>query len=464
MKKTTLLLITFLIVTGVSQEIVWVKTLPLTQAYDNMDVAVDSRSCVIVSVNPWIVKFSPEGESLWAREIHLPQNPIESFTQSVATDPEDNIIVGRSTSETSWAVVKLTSTGESLWTWDTVISPRTNTYWLADLGTNSSGYIVATGCDHGTYYGKWVTFQITPDGHTHWSRTFSSNWGPDFAWSVCTDPENNVIVGGARGICLRPRQWYPQLIKYSKNGETLAQIVYDTHPFPANLQGTGVATDFNGNMYLSGYGGIYETHGRYRWYGAFLFKYDPQGNLLWQWFSDTASEGYDYCTDCATDTSGNIYTARTTSWNGRATMILRRFQPSGETVWTFYYPLRHNTLEPCWVSIAIDREGNIIAVVACEYYGERKGYVLKIANIPGIAEGSERCEPSNFLPPTVINSAQTKRLSFPPDVRVEMFDKTGRLLQKFTGEKKASLLHPGVYFLRFSSSVYQGNIKLVVVK
>ncbi len=455
MRKVRLVLIAFLVVAGFTQEIVWVKILPPPDGW--MDVAVDSRNNVIVSVNPWIVKFSPEGESLWARRV---LHPYGNITQWVATDPEDNIITGKTTSESSLAVVKFTSNGDSLWCWDTVFpSP----FWgMDDIATNHNGYVQVTGGYNVLQYG-WITIQLTPDGHTHWVRTFSSNWGPDGAKGVCTDHLNNVIIGGSRGIYPRPRQWFPQLIKYSKNGETLAEVIYDPYPFPANLDGLGVATDRDGNMYLCGGGQIYDTILRpgYRWFGAFLFKYDPEGDPLWQWFSDT-SEGWYRFTSCATDTLGNIYAAGSKAWDNRMSIILRRFKPSGELVWTFYYPLGED-LSPQLAIIAIDQEGNIIAVAPGKIGSLPVGYVLKIADVPGIAEGKEGCERSNLLLPTIINSAEVKRLTFPPDVRVEVYDTNGRLAQKL-GEDRVFPLSAGVYFLRLESEGYPLTRKVVVTK
>lgn len=459
MRKARVVFIAFLIGAAFSHEILWVKILPLTEPYDQMDVAVDSRSNVIVSVNPWIVKFGPEGESLWARKV---LRPYGSPTQQVATDLEDNIIVGKTTSESSWSMVKFTSNGDSLWCWDTVFpSPHWGT---ADIATNHSSYIQVTGGYNVVDYG-WITTQLTPDGHTDWVRTFSSNWGPDGAMGVCTDHLNNVIVGGGRGIYPRPRQWFPQLIKYSKKGETLAEIVYDPYPFPANLHGLGAATDRDGNMFLCGGGQIYDTIVRpgYRWYGAFLFKYAKEGNPLWQWFSDTSEGGYRF-TSCATDTSGNIYAAGSKAWNNTMSMILRRFKPSGELVWTVYYPVSEDLLSSPKVTLAIDRESNIIAVAPGKVGSLSVGYVLKIADNQGITEGKERCELSNLLLPTIINSAQVKRLTFPPDVRVEVYDTNGRLVQKLGEDRMFSLSAAGVYFLRLESEDYRLTRKVVVTK
>jgi len=466
--RATLLFPIFLWASGIAQQIVWVRTLPITYCND-IDVAVDSRNNVVVSAKPWIVKFSPDGESLWARMVNLPMSPSGAPTQYVACDPDDNIIAATSPSETSWAVVKFTPTGESLWTWDTLISPRPALYGLSEITTNSGGEIFVTGSQSGTYESRWLTFQITPDGHTGWVRTFSSGWGPDGAWGVCADRSDNVVVGGCRGIYPRPRQWFPQLIKYSKNGEVLVQVVYDPYPFPANLNGYKPGTDPDGNLILPGGGTISDTYNLYpqHWYGAFLLKYDPVGNLLWGWFSDTAAEGNYGFYSCVTDTAGNIYAAGSKVRNNRRVIILRRFSPYGDTAWTFYYEVGEVVVgAPAPVSLAIDRDGDIVIVapVPGNYLAPSpRAYVVKVTPRSGVAEATPFPVVSDFSSPTIINRARPTNMHLSPDAHLELYDKTGRLLQRLRGEKGISFSKPGIYFLRISSGFNQRMVKLVVV-
>ncbi|OYD15844.1 hypothetical protein CH330_04450 [candidate division WOR-3 bacterium JGI_Cruoil_03_51_56] len=469
MSKAALLL-ALLIAVGLAQQVVWSRCLTGIGPYDYLDLAVDTRDNVIVTTVPWVRKYSPDGDSLWAKELHLPASPpYDVATTQVATDPEDNIIVGKTTSDTTWVVMKLTPTGESLWTWDTVL-PTPGYYWLTDIATNSNSCILVTGCYPSTYDGRWVTFQLTPDGRTDWMRTFTSNWGPEFAEGVCADPFDNVVVGGSRGISGRPRQWFPQLIKYSQDGDTLAEVVYDPYPFPANLDGYEPATDPEGNMLLPGGGVIWDTTGgRYRWHGAFLFKYDPQGNPLWQWFSDTTRNGLFEFQGCGTDTAGNIFAAGSRVLpDSRLVIELRRFTPEGDTVWKFYCPMCENAnrYHPPPVSLAIDRQGDIITVATttCVAPHPDTAYIFKVSERPGIAEAQERCKVKSFWLPTIIGSAHAMRLTFPSDTRAEVYDESGRLVQKLGSDRTVRVPSAGVYFIRLESPSYQQTGKLVVTK
>lgn len=381
----------------------------------------------------------------------------------MATDPDDNIIVGRDCGQSMWTVMKLTSNGESLWSTELV-----PVAYLSDIATNSNGYIVITGFREGTYQSMWFTFQITPDGQTDWMRTFTSNWGPDETRGVCVDHSDNVIVGGNRGIYGWNRQWYPYFIKYSKKGEVLAEAI-DTS-YWGNFWGTKPATDRWGNILLPG-GGLSAKHGEgYNWYGGFLLKYDPDGNPLWQWFSDTAYDGWLQFYKCVTDSSGNIYTAGNPWGWGVSPLAIefRRLPPAGDTVLRFPYVFRENgsgcRIEK--VSLAIDSKGDVIAAakVGTGVSANDTGYVLKFTNWPvGIKEEKERREVPCYYLATVINVGTPIRLDFPQGTRMEVYDRTGRLINREREGDRLSL-STGVYFLRILSGNQKERRKLVVIK
>lgn len=466
--KKVLLCFALLTAIGISQELTWKRFFPGVAGSDYMNVVVDSKNNVIVTVTDtvirsWVIKFSPAGESLWSREVHLPMDPGYPGLP-VATDPDDNIIVGRMAGGT-WTVMKLTSSGDSLWTWVTEVGA-----YLTDIATNSNGYILITGYRSGTYESMWFTFQLTPDGQTDWMRTFTSEWGPDKAGGVCADPFNNVIVGGTRGIPGRNRQWFPQFIKYSKNGDTLAEVIYNPGP-AACLFGMAPATDRWGNIILAGWGKIYWPEDD--WYGAFLLKYDPQGNPLWQRFiDDTASDRCLIFYQCVTDSSGNIYCSGRGWWPPSYPHVvhLMRFSPSGNAEPPFLYVLSERaqgTNMPPTVWLAIDHQGDIIVAtkVGTGVPANDTGYVLKFTNWPvGITEDQERRKAAGYHLPTVINAGTPIQLDFPQGTRIEVYDKTGRLLQKTSNGQNLSLPSVGVYFLRVISSGEKERRKLVVIK
>ena len=446
-----------------AQHIVWTRSFAWRNAFDP-DVAVDSRDNVIVAAAPWLRKFSPAGDSLWAKEIILPGE----ITFDIATDRDDNILIGKAITDSAWVVMKLTSTGESLWTWQ-VAWPGPDPYRFGDLATNGNGCVLITG--YTGNHDMWVTFQLKPDGRTDWTRAFSSNWESDVAAGICGDPSDNVIVGGRRGIWGRPRQRFPQLFKYSKDGESLAAAVYDPYPFPADLDGCRPATDRYGNMILPGRGEIADTVGmRIRWAGAFLLKYDPQGNPLWQWFSDSA-HGYLYPTCCATDTVGNIVLAGSSSLpDQRLVVELRQFLPDGETAWRLDCPLRDSYPDPVsfpGVALAVDHHSDFIAA-AKNMSGTAphdSALVFKVTEREGISEGQPSIGSANVACPATVTTRGDLGLTPAYGFRfVAVYGASGTLVRKSRNGQIASGLPSGVYFVRFESPNGRLTRKVVLTR
>ncbi|MEO0070859.1 MAG: T9SS type A sorting domain-containing protein [candidate division WOR-3 bacterium] len=480
--KRVLLFLVLLMTIGVSQELAWKRwiSFPGIAGGDYLDLAVDSKDNVIVTamdtgLGSWLIKYNPDGEILWTKEVHLPVDRSRvPWTIQVATDPDDNIIVGRDSAQSKWTVKKLSSTGEWLWTWDTLFYPEV---YLTDIATNSNGYILITGFRYGTYESMWFTFQITPEGVTKWMRTFTSEWGPDKGLALCVDPWDNVIVSGCRGIQWYNRQWYPAFIKYSPTGKTLAEDVY-IFPYSGNFSGSKPATDRWGNIYFPGCGFAAKSGGGHYWYGSFLFKYDPDGTPLWRWFSDTASDGFITIYQCATDSFGNIYlSARMLPFDSYSPNViyLYRFSSSGNTVIQFLNLLsernqRWEFATPVWLET--DRHGDVIVAtkVGTGNPVNDTGYVLKFTNWPvGIKEPKHpgHCERSEAISslPTVIHRGKPIALNLPPETNIEVYDKTGRLLNKEKGGEAGQLsLSTGVYFLRILSDNHQERRRIIVVK
>jgi hypothetical protein len=104
--------------------------------------------------------------------------------------------------------------------------------------------------------------------------------------------------------------------------------------------GYGVATDSSGNIYVTGYteGGL-DGNPNVGSYDIFLIKYDTNGNKLWTRQLGTASDDYGY--GVATDSSGNIYVAGTTSGGldgnpnaGGRDIFLTKYDTNGNKLWT----------------------------------------------------------------------------------------------------------------------------------
>jgi hypothetical protein len=216
-------------------------------------------------------------------------------------------------------------------------------------------------------------------------------------------------------------------------------------------------------MMLVGGGTIYDTAGlRYHWYGRFLLKYDPQGSLLWQWFSDTTRDGSGCWHCCQTDTAGNIIVAGPKVLpDSSAAVELRRFTPNGDTSWTFYCPLRGRPSTTCGLGcLAVDRQGDIIAAGQNNDTAD----IYKVTQSGGVEEAGHGRPVTGALLPTIIGTASVDMLVLATEAGADLYDAGGRLLRKVETRRALPPLTEGVYFLRGESPSCRSTGKLVVVR
>jgi hypothetical protein len=117
------------------------------------------------------------------------------------------------------------------------------------------------------------------------------------------------------------------------------------------------------------------------------------------------------------------------------------------------------------VSLAIDRQGDIITVAQDMAGSAPPVYIYKVTDRVGIAEAQERRKVGSFWLPTIIGPARTIQLTIPPGVTaVEVYDQSGRLLQKVGTDRMLRVPSAGVYFIRLESANCQQTGKLVVTR
>jgi hypothetical protein len=419
-------------------------------------MATDSRNNVIVVAFPFLRKYNSAGELIGERLINFGQ----PRQLRLDVDRGDSIIVaGRHLYYDSvWVIQKWFGPNTPLWereivfSRDTLLPPR-----FSDIAIDNQNFILITGFNSETYYGRWVTYKLRPDGTIKWKKIFTSNWGPDMNTFVCADDSLNVIVGGVRGVYPVPRSWYPQVYKYSPTGDSLWAVCY-FDSFPGNYAIGELTADRWGNVILPGV----------KMGTPFLFKYDQQGNPLWTWFDTISCEIH----SCVTDTGGNIYTAGARKLPDVVDVEVRKFLPNGQLVWIFSYPLGpgHASEYFCF-KIDLDREGDILVAA----HKDTIVYIFKITDRSGISEERSKKLMPNHTFITIINSNQKHKIILPFDATsIEIYDISGKLKKReklnkkeyiwLSQDEKGKPFSQGVYFLKACGKEKEAIKKIVLLR
>jgi hypothetical protein len=286
----------------------------------------------------FLAKYSSAGSLVWATQI---AGTADDSGQGVATDSSGNVFVtgyykagctlyntGGTTGATLSAagladcfLAKYSSAGSVLWATRIVSTGSTNDFGYG-VATDSSGNVFVTG-----QYGAACTLYNTGGGT---GATLANNTGFSDAF----------------------------LAKYSSAGSVLwaAQIASTNSD-----NGSGVATDSSGNVFVTGYysaaaltlyntgGGTGPTLANAGGYDGFLAKYSSAGSVLWA--ARIASIGDDSGAAVATDSSGNVFvtgyyssgavtlynsdttTGATLATRGGYDVFLAKYSSTGSVVW-----------------------------------------------------------------------------------------------------------------------------------
>ncbi len=332
-----------------------------------------------------VISFS-QNNRVWATYLG---GSIDDYGRCVALDTAGNIYTAGITASTNGIasggfqnslsgdydafLSKFDSNGNLLWStyyggtlYDQAYSVTTdvagNVYlagWTASTsGISSGGFQNIYG--GGNYDAFLVKFDAS--GNRLWA-TYYGGLSTEYGYDVATDPSGNVYLSGytssATGIASGGFQNTfggdidAFIVKFDASGNRLWASYYGDIGVEI---GWSVATDLTGNVYLAGQTssnsaissmGFQNTLGGIS--DGFLVKFDQLGNRLWATYYGGAGTNYGYCV--ATDVSGDVYLAGTTSstssiasgghqntyGGGGFDAYLVKFSGSGTRIWATYY-------------------------------------------------------------------------------------------------------------------------------
>ncbi len=239
-------------------------------------------------------------------------------------------------------------------------------------GVTNSPNNIGSGGFQDTLGGQYDAFLVKfdPSGNRLWA-TYYGDEGNEYGGNgttgsmVATDVAGNVYLAGSTdGYSFnlasggfqnnRGGGYDGFLVKFDANGNRLWATYYGGL---SDEEVTSVATDPAGNVYLAGStvssngiasGGFEDTLSSGT-VGAFLVKFNTNGNRLWATYYAGTSQEYGY--GIATDTAGNVYLTgaafdtigiasggfQNTFGGGQEDAFLVKFDANGNRLWATYY-------------------------------------------------------------------------------------------------------------------------------
>ncbi|MBW4575909.1 MAG: SBBP repeat-containing protein [Aphanothece sp. CMT-3BRIN-NPC111] len=231
------------------------------------------------------------------------------------------------------------------------------------VATDSNGNAYITGSTNGSLGGvnqglfdAWVG-KYDSSGTQLWKKQLGTA-NRDDAYDVATDSNANVyITGSTRGslaaVNPTPGNEDAWVAKYNSSGTQLWKKQLSTSSYEMSK---GVATDSNGNVYITGFTGGSLAAPNQGWSDAWVAKYNSSGTLLWKKQLGTSSlEG---ASDVAVDNNGNVYISGSTLISGLVgnDAWIAKYNSSGTFLWKKQVTTANNTDDS---SVATDSNGNL---------------------------------------------------------------------------------------------------------
>jgi hypothetical protein len=325
------------------------------------------------SLDAWVAKYKvgPNGATqvLWKQQLGTSN---EDYSSGVATDSQGNIFISGATEgalagsnkgvSDAW-VAKYSPKGALLWKQQLGTS---NEDYSSGVATDSQGNVFISGVTEGALAGDnkgrddaWVA-KYSPEGTLLWTKQpGTSKW--DESNGVATDSQGNVFISGYTYGALagsNKGKFDAWVAKYSPTGTLLWRKQLGSSDSDFSF---GVATDSQGNVFISGrtYGAL---AGSYRGRGdAWVAKFRPYGALMW--VQQLGTSELDYSNGVATDSRGNVFISGFTEgalkgdYKGGGDAWVAKYSPNGKLWWLRQEGTRSSDYAR---GVATDSQGNVL--------------------------------------------------------------------------------------------------------
>ena len=225
------------------------------------------------------LKYSPTGQTQWARQFSIGQTEIAKAT-SLCADHDGGVCVTGyaqgSHPSLDYVTVRYDSNGKALWA-RRLDGPGHGDDKPAAIGLTPEGDIIVTGESFGgEASGKDIlTVRYSPDGQILWQKRYDGSGLSDSPTAMAIDPKTGFVI---TGISVGKDSGSDILtIKYQGDGEVAWFNKYNGQANDLDRP-VSVGVDPVGNVYVAGY----SWGGKASGFDYVLLKYASDGKPIWE--------------------------------------------------------------------------------------------------------------------------------------------------------------------------------------
>lgn len=311
-----------------------------------------------------VLKFSPSGEPLWQRSWGGLQN---DRATAIAVDSRGGVYVAGTTPNNSTGLpmvflLRFLPDGSLVWqrTW------QIGTFGVSvqALAVDLSGNVYLAGASSIQAF----LLKFISNGTLEWQALWGGD-GHSSADALTVTPSGNILVTGYANNSNRTGGLGMPLLELDPSGRLLWERVYRV---PGFADGTGLAVDASGNIYLTG---------RFRLSypppnGILLLKFNSTGYLLWQ-AGDSSTTGQDYGVGILVDSAGRPIIAGSVREGPPYTMTRLSYKTDIMPVFPIMPSPGTIDMRPCCHFLAIPHEAIRTPTGGQTYAGSTDVYLLK---------------------------------------------------------------------------------------
>jgi uncharacterized delta-60 repeat protein len=322
------------------------------------------------------IKYDPDGNELWRNTYNGPGSRVDN-PFDIVLDSSDNVYVTGGSDvfhyNDDFTTIKYDQDGNQLWVaiWPNEQNSLDEIAHKLAVGPTGDIYVTGWSRDKDTGI-DYATVAYDPDGNELWVARYNGpNNHHDYARAIATDFSGNVYVTGHSSSNGTGVDYVT--VAYDSTGNELWVDRYNG-PEDRNDYANAIATDKEGNIYVTGGGQNYTT-----------IAYDSLGNKLWIARYDGDGNSYDQAQALALDPQGNIYVTGGSvgdgSWCDYTTVV---YDSTGNELWVARYEGLDNYYNEAR-EIALDTTGNVYVTG----WSQELGYSFDITTIAYDSSGNE---------------------------------------------------------------------------